>query len=82
MIDNRILVTDNNNPGNYSGEVIYNTKSGDVLIWDGNQNEWVACDPTPIIRKHQIMKDLEEDPELMNEVIVELRKRKIEKLKR
>ena len=54
--------------------------TGQLMIWDGTC--WVACDPTPIIRRHQIMKDLEEDPELMNDVIVELRKRKIEKFRK
>lgn len=80
MIDNRILVVNDDNPGNYTGEIVCNTKSGSVLIWD--KDKWVECDPTPIIRRHQIMKDLEEDPELMNDVIIELRKRKLEKFKK
>ena len=81
MIDSRIMVTDNNDyPGTYIGEMIHNITDGDILIWDGNG--WVVCDPAPIIKRHQIMKDLEENPELYNEVIVELRKRKIEKLRK
>ena len=59
---------------------IEHSTTGQLMVWNGTQ--WVACDPVPIIRRHQIMKDLEEDPELMNDVIVELRKRKIEKLKK
>lgn len=59
------------------------TVNGDT-IWNSNIHTgytYTSYDYTPTTLEEQIMKILESDPELVSKVIVELRKKKINKIR-
>ena len=76
---NFISADDIDNPT--MGDAYYNKESGCVLVW--HNNNWI-----PIMmsdnrdRKKELLEEFESNPELFDDVFNELRKRKIQKLKK
>ena len=59
-----------------SGDVV--VQDGEFLMWDGN--DWVAIQMEPhdeSYRKEELLDEFEKNPELFNEIMVEMRNRKI-----
>ena len=61
------------------GDIHHDPESGDILVWDSNN--WVHLATEGGITKEDILEEFERNPELYNEVMVEMRNRKINKLK-
>jgi len=61
------------------GEIAHDTESGQVLIWDSHT--WVPIAHEGGLTKEDILEEFEKNPELYNEVMVEMRNRKINKFK-
>jgi hypothetical protein len=69
----------------YIGQLRANYSNGDVMMWNGAQ--WVTYnakeDPTLLERrKKELMEEFDKNPELYNEIVTEMRRKKIERLKK
>jgi len=60
------------------GDEAYDTDNGKVLVYD--KGNWVPMYPNTL-EKERILEEFEKNPELYNEVMVEMRNRKINKFK-
>lgn len=65
------------NPSN--GDIHYNEEYGEVLIWDSTKNEWIPIDSEAGLTKEDILDEFERNPDLYNDIVVEMRNRKIKK---
>jgi hypothetical protein len=68
-----------------SGDVYYNMPQDKYLVWDGQAQSWVEMayeKETYSQKKTKILRYFEEDSNLYNDVMLEMRKRKLEKLKK
>ncbi len=81
-IDNRIL--SNINPQDvYVGQLRASYSTGDVMMWNGAQ--WVTYNHKESSynqRKRELMDEFDKNPELYNEIVLEMRRKKIERLKK
>jgi len=61
------------------GDIRHDPKEGEVLVWNGD--EWISLAFEGGLTKEDILEEFEKNPELYNEVMVEMRNRKINKFK-
>ena len=83
LLDDRIFSNNDNDLGTYVGQTTYNIKSGQILVWQGDS--WIPCSPTEHSsdhRKKELMEEFDKNPELYNEIVTEMRRKKIERLKK
>ena len=75
-----LLSSKPNNPQN--GDVVIS--DGEYLMWDSNSNGWVPVqmEPNDEYRKEELIDEFENNPDLFNEIIVEMRNRKINQIKK
>ena len=84
-IDSRIFSNNDNDRGTYIGQLRAKYDTGDVLMWNGVQ--WVIYNPKedPTLlerRKKELLEEFDKNPELYNEIVTEMRRKKIERLKK
>jgi len=63
------------------GELHHNSQSGEILVWSGDDMGWVPIAEEGGLTKEDILEEFERNPELYNEVMVEMRNRKINKIR-
>jgi hypothetical protein len=63
------------------GDIHHNPQSGEIMVWSGDDMGWVSIAEEGGLTKEDILEEFERNPELYNEVMVEMRNRKINKLK-
>ena len=64
------------------GDTYYDKKGSNFLIWDGNSWKEIMMNDNMIDRRTKLIEEFEQNPELFSDIMIELRKRKIEKLRK
>lgn len=67
--------------GVHTGSLKHDEATGQILVWDGKINSWIPIAEEGGLTKEDILDEFEKNPDLYNEVMVEMRNRKINKLK-
>jgi hypothetical protein len=65
-----------------NGDIHYNVEYGEILIWDAIKNQWIPVASEGGLTKEDILDEFERNPDLYNEVMIEMRNRKIKNIKK